>query len=91
MTLRHDELVAALRVHISEQERRIAELETRNAELQAYAGTLCHDIRSPLVTIEGFLSFLRRDALAGDERRMEHDIERIRRATEKISELLDKL
>ncbi len=91
MIRRESELVAVLRVHVAEQERRIADLEDRNAELQRHVDTLCHDIRSPLVSIEGFLSFLRRDALALDRERMEHDIERICHAAGQISKLLDRL
>ena len=76
--------VAELKARLAEQERRIAELEARNAELEDYVQSLGHDLRSPLVTIEGFLSFLRRDALAGNLDRLEHDIERIGRATAQL-------
>lgn len=88
MSLRNRELLAALRARIAEQERRIVALESRNADLERYASTISHDLKSPLVTITGFLSFLRRDALAGDRERMEHDIERIHRAAEQMMSLL---
>lgn len=93
-----DSLQAALRAQIAEQdrrlaerERRIAELEARNAELEGYAYTVSHDLKAPLVTIKGFMSFLRRDVRAGEQERVEHDLDRISYAADRMQCLLDGL
>ncbi len=82
---------AALRAQIAQRDQRIAELEARNAELEGYAYTVSHDLKAPLVTIKGFISFLRRDVLVGDQKRTEHDLERISYAADRMQCLLDDL
>jgi signal transduction histidine kinase len=67
------------------------ELETSSAELERFTYVVSHDLKSPLVTIRGFLSYVERDARAGDLERLESDIERIRVATDRMSRLLDDL
>ena len=74
-----------------EREELIAELETKNAELERFAYTVSHDLKSPLVTIRGFLGLLERDAAAGDAERMRRDAGKIRAATEVMGQLLDEL
>lgn len=44
----------------------IRKLEEKNAELEQYGYTVSHDLRSPLLTIKGYLSFLVRSASAGN-------------------------
>ncbi len=84
-------MVAALHAQIAERDQRIAELEARNAELERYAYTVSHDLKTPLVTIKGFISFLSRDVRAGDQERIEHDLERIGYAADRMRRLLDDL
>ena len=74
-----------------ERETLIHELETKNAELERYTYTVSHDLKSPLVTIRGFLGYLEKDALAGNEKKLRDDVRRIEDATRKMQDLLNDL
>ncbi len=67
------------------------ELAASNAELSRFTYTVSHDLKSPLVTINGFLGLLEKDARGGNFERMEHDLRRIRGATARMKQLLDDL
>jgi signal transduction histidine kinase len=75
----------------AERENIIQELETKNAELERFTYTVSHDLKSPLITIGGFLGLLEKDALAGDTEKMMQDLSRIREAKDKMYRLLDEL
>ena len=83
--------VQELAVRQQERETLIGELEAKNAELERFTYTVSHDLKSPLITIRGFLGFLQEDATAGDARRMRSDIAYITAATEKMQWLLNDL
>src|SRR5512141_2716603 len=74
-----------------EREKLITELSAKNAELERFTYTVSHDLKSPIVTIRGFLGYLAEDALSGNISRLEKDIERITNATEKMQSLLHDL
>jgi signal transduction histidine kinase len=74
-----------------EQDSLIAELEARNAELERFTYTVSHDLKSPLITIKGFLGFLEQDAIKGDVERVRADVTRIANAADKMQRLLDEL
>ncbi len=88
---RQNGMLAALHAQIAERDRKIADLEARNAELERYAYTVSHDLKTPLVTIKGFISFLYRDVRAGDHERVKHDLGRISYAADRMQRLLDDL
>ena len=75
----------------SEREALIAELGKKNAELEQFTYTVSHDLKSPLVTVMGFIGYLKRDAAEGNTERMEADVQRITQATAKMQSLLDDL
>lgn len=74
-----------------ERERLILELEAKNAELERFTYTVSHDLKSPLVTITGFLSYLDKDARSGDFNSFNKDLSRIHQAVDKMQTLLKDL
>jgi len=74
-----------------EREKLITELELKNAELERFTYTVSHDLKSPLITIKGFLGFLSDDANRGNLERLNSDIQRISAAADKMQRLLNDL
>ncbi|MBI3169544.1 MAG: PAS domain S-box protein [Chloroflexi bacterium] len=74
-----------------ERERLIEELTSKNAELERFTYTVSHDLKSPLVTIKGFLGYLEQDVMSGNVERLKKDSKRIANAVDKMAQLLDDL
>lgn len=74
-----------------ERENLIKELEAKNAELEQFTYMVSHDLKAPIITIKGFLGFLSEDALTGNMKRLESDIQRISEAADRMHTLLNDL
>ena len=75
----------------AEQKALIRELEDKNAELERFTYTISHDLKTPLVTIKGFIGFLGNDLDRGDGDAVRRDLDKIDSAAEKMSQSLDEL
>ncbi len=73
-----------------ERERLLLELEEKNRELERFARTVSHDLKSPLITIRGFLEVLV-DERESVSRRAGQAIDRINTAARMMLQLLDEL
>lgn len=74
-----------------ERERLIIELEHKNAELERFTYTVSHELRSPLVTLSGFVGVLQEDLERQDADAVESDCQEIMTAVRKMGTLLDNL
>jgi PAS domain S-box-containing protein len=76
---------------LAELKRKNDDLQTTNAELERFTYTVSHDLKSPLITISGFLGYLEQDAAAGNLQRLREDRQRIQEAVLKMQRLLNEL
>jgi signal transduction histidine kinase len=84
-------LNSELENRMQERENFIQELGNRNAELERFTYTVSHDLRSPIVTIKGFLGFLEKDIRENRQEKIQTDFQRIENATDKMNSLLSDL
>ena len=71
--------------------KQVEELEVKNAELERFAYTVSHDLKSPLITIKGFLGMIQKDVDNERYDRVKGDLNRIANATDKMQHLLEDL
>lgn len=69
----------------------IHQLEQKNMELERFTYTVSHELKSPLVTLSGFLGLLDRDLAAADQESIGKDMEKMSRAIDTMSHQLEDL
>jgi PAS domain S-box-containing protein len=75
----------------AERETFIQELEAKNAELERFNYTVSHELKSPIVTIKGFLGSIAKDIRDEKYERAQKDLLRISNATDKMHDTLSDL
>jgi PAS domain S-box-containing protein len=76
---------------VTEQKKNEYEIKQKNEELTRFIYTVSHDLKSPLVTIKSFTSYLREDIDNQDKEAQEKDLNYIENAADKMGKLLDEL
>lgn len=76
---------------LEESQRMSEDLERRNSEMTQFVYTVSHDLRSPLVTIRGFMGVLNDAIASGDTDETRRLMDRISRATGRMSQTLEDL
>lgn len=83
--------VTALRFAEEAREQLIADLEAKNTEMDHFNAAVSHDLKGPLITIQGFLTLLRKDIEADEKERVLNDLQRIEDASRKMYQLVENL
>ncbi|MEO8361548.1 MAG: ATP-binding protein [Vicinamibacteria bacterium] len=82
---------ARLRRAEAERSELMADLGRKNAELERFTYTVSHDLKGPLVTIQGFAGMVMADLGANVPKQVKNDLGRITAAAEKMQHLLTDL
>lgn len=75
----------------AQRESLLMELKAKNDELEQYAYTVSHDLKGPLITINGFLGMIEEDIAAGNTGRIKESMAEIVFAVKKMGQLLGKI
>lgn len=86
-----DRMAEQLQSNQELQQEFIDQLEQKNTELERFTYTVSHDLKSPLVTVKGFLGMLEKDIVAGDRDAIDKDLAYLNDATDTMGMLLTDL
>ena len=80
--------IAGIIRDITDRKKVEEDLARKNAEMERFTYTVSHDLRSPLVTVSGFVGLLKGDLDRGDSLRAFSDLSTISEAITKMDRLL---
>jgi len=83
-----DEIAERRRVE-EEREHLVEKLKTKNKELERFAYSISHDLKTPMITIRGFLRQLEKDLARGESEHVQDAMHRIAGATQKMQAMLE--
>jgi signal transduction histidine kinase len=75
----------------AEREKLIQRLRAKNQELDRFALRVSHDLKTPLITIGGYLGYLDMDIKSGNHVRAEKDLTQIGEAARSMGRFVDEL
>ena len=75
----------------TEREEVIRQLSRKNQELDRFAIRVSHDLKTPLITLAGFLGYLEKDIKDGDFERAVKDFSQINDAAKTMGKFVDEL
>jgi len=79
------------KIHEAERDDLIQRLENINNELKQFTYSISHDLKSPIITIKGYLGFLEEDALSGNISQLKEDIHYIKNAANRMQKMIEDL
>jgi signal transduction histidine kinase len=74
-----------------EREEVIQQLKRKNQELDRFAVRVSHDLKTPLITLAGFLGYLEKDISEGNYERAVRDFSQINDAAKTMGKFVDEL
>jgi len=74
-----------------EREKLIHKLTSKNQELDRFAIHVSHDLKTPLITLAGFLGYLDKDLKEGNTEKAEKDFAQINEAAKTMGKFVDEL
>jgi PAS domain S-box-containing protein len=89
--VKRQQMDSMLQSELQKRKNLIEELESKHAELERFTYAVSHDLRSPLVTIRGFLGYMEKDAREGNAEAFHRDMRRVISATDRMDNLLKDL
>jgi len=74
-----------------EREKLIAQLKSKNSDLEVFGHAISHDLRGPIITIKGLLRWIAKDAKSGQFDRLEKNMSTVFRSADRMEELITDL